>query len=290
VHANEIGVIPVLMHHRLVTKVDSEYDMTPAYFGAELERLHREGYYPVTTLQVARGDLGHVPAGRSPVVLTFDDSTTGQLHYTSSGQVAPDSAVGMLLDFAKQHDDFPGVASLYLNKDPFALGDPHRVVSDLVRLGFEVGNHTFDHVPLRLPAAKVQQQLGELAAMVATAAPGYAPQTMALPLGIEPSHPALVRRGSWHGTSYTNEAVLLVGANPAHSPFHRDWNAGAVPRIRSSSYRGGKDEFLATWWLDQIKHGTLTRYVSAGNPGHVTVPKAFGSHVAPAFRDRVVTY
>jgi hypothetical protein len=48
VHANEIGVIPVLMHHRLVSKVDSEYDMTPAYFAAELERLQREGYYPVT--------------------------------------------------------------------------------------------------------------------------------------------------------------------------------------------------------------------------------------------------
>ncbi|HMC69359.1 MAG TPA: polysaccharide deacetylase, partial [Mycobacteriales bacterium] len=178
VRANEIGVIPVLMHHRLVTKVDSEYDMTPAYFAAELERLHREGYYPVTMLQVARGDLGHVPAGRSPVVLTFDDSTTGQVHYTSAGQIAPDSAVGMLLDFAKQHADFPAVASLYLNKDPFALGDPHRVVSDLVRLGFEVGNHTYDHVPLQLPPAKVQQQLGELAAMVSTAAPGYAPRTM----------------------------------------------------------------------------------------------------------------
>ena len=289
-HANEIGVIPVLMHHRLVTKVDSEYDMSPAYFATELERLHREGYYPVTTLQVARGDLGHVPAGRSPVVLTFDDSTTGQVHYSSSGQIAPDSAIGMLIDFAKQHADFPAVASLYLNKNPFALGDPHRVVSDLVRLGFEVGNHTYDHVPLQLPPAKVQQQLGELAAMVTAAAPGYAPQTMALPLGVEPSHPALVRRGTWRGTSYTNEAVLLVGANPAHSPYHRDWDAGAVPRIRSASYQGGKGEFLATWWLDQIKHGTLTRYVSAGNPGHVTVPKAFASHVAPAFRDRLVTY
>ena len=84
--------------------------------------------------------------------------------------------------------------------------------------------------------------------------------------------------------------MLLVGANPAHSPFHRDWDAGGVPRIRSASYQGGKGEFLATWWLDQIKHGALTRYVSAGNPGHVTVPKKYAAHVAPAFRDRLVTY
>jgi peptidoglycan/xylan/chitin deacetylase (PgdA/CDA1 family) len=290
VRANEVGVIPVLMHHRLVDKVEGDYDMTAAWFTAELERLHREGYYPVTTLQVARGDLGHVPAGRSPVVLTFDDSTRGQMHLTPSGDIAPDSAAGILLDFAAKHPDFPAAASFYLNKDPFALGDPHRAVQALVAHGFEVGNHTFDHVPLTLPPAKVQQQLGELAAMVTKAVPGVAPRTMALPLGVEPSHPSLVRRGSWRGTSYVNEAVLLVGANPAHSPFHREWNAGAVPRIRSASTNGGKGEFLMTWWLDEIRRGHLTRYVAAGNPGHVTVPKAFASHVAPAYRDRLVTY
>jgi peptidoglycan/xylan/chitin deacetylase (PgdA/CDA1 family) len=290
VHANEVGVIPVLMHHRLVTKVDSEFDMTPDWFAAELDRLHREGYYPVTMLQVARGDLGHVPAGRSPVVLTFDDSSNGQLHYTAKGSIAPDSAVGMLLAFAQQHPDFPAVASFYLNRDPFALGDPHRAVGDLVAHGFEVGNHTYDHVPLQLPPARVQQQIGELAAMVSAAAPGTSTRTLALPLGVEPSHPALVRRGAWRGTAYANEAVLLVGADPAHSPFHREWRAGAVPRIRSASFRGGHGEFEAKWWLDQIKHGTVTRYVSAGNPGHVTVPKAYAGHVAPAFRSRLVTY
>jgi len=278
------------MHHRLVPNVQSEYDMTPAWFAAELERLRRERYYPVTMLQVARGDLGHVPAGRSPVVLTFDDSTTGQLHYTSGGAIAPDSAVGMLLAFGKAHPDFPAVASFYLNHDPFALGDPHRALTDLVAHGFEVGNHTYDHLPLQLPPAKVQQQLGELAAMVTAAVPGVAPRTLALPLGVEPSHPSLVRAGTWRGTSYTNEAVLLVGAEPAHSPFHRDWKAGAVPRIRSSSYHGGRAEFLSSWWLDRIRSGEITRYISAGNPGHITVPKKYADHVAPAFRRRLIVY
>jgi peptidoglycan/xylan/chitin deacetylase (PgdA/CDA1 family) len=289
IRANELGVIPVLMHHRLVKTVDSEFDMTPAWFRAELERLHREGYFPVTTLQVARRDLGHVPAGRSPVVLTFDDSSRGQLHY-SGGNVAADSAVGLLRDFAREHDDFPAVASFYLNRDPFALGDPHRVVADLDRLGMEVGNHTYDHVPLDLAAAKVEQQLGELAAMVTAAVPGLAPRTMALPLGVEPTHPALVRSGRWRSTSYVNEAVLLVGAEPAHSPYHRLWNAGAVPRIRSSSYAGGRGEFLSSWWLDRIKAGTVTRYVSAGNPGHVTFPKVYADRLAPRFRQLAVTY
>lgn len=289
VKANELGVIPVLMHHRLVDKVDSEYDMTREWFRAELERLLREGYYPVTTLQVARRDLGHVPAGRSPVVLTFDDSSRGQLHYTGT-RIAADSAVGMLLDFAREHPEFPAVASFYLNKDPFAIGDPHRVIADLAGHGMEVGNHTYDHVPLRLPAAKVQEQLGKLAAMVATAVPGLQPRTMALPLGVEPSAPALVRAGRWGHTSYRNEAVLLVGAEPAHSPWHKSWNPSAVPRIRSSSYGGGKGEFLSTWWLDRIKAGAVTRYVSAGNPGHVTFPKKYADRLAPAHRAVAITY
>ena len=91
-------------------------------------------------------------------------------------------------------------------------------------------------------------------------------------------------------TAYTNEAVLLVGANPAPSPFHRDWDANRVPRIRSSSYRGGKGEFLMTWWLDQVKHGTVTRYVSAGNPGHVTFPKKYAARLAPHLAARAIVY
>jgi peptidoglycan/xylan/chitin deacetylase (PgdA/CDA1 family) len=277
------------MHHRLVDKVESEFDMTPAWFRAELARLHAEGYYPVTTLQVARRDLGHVPAGRSPVVLTFDDSTRGQLHYRD-GDVAADSAVGMLVDYAKEHPDFPAVASFYLNRDPFALGDPHRVVGDLARLGMEVGNHTYDHVPLRLPAQQIRQQLGELAAMVQTAVPTLSPRTLALPLGVTPSTPAAVRSGRWRNITYRNEAVLLVGSEPAHSPWHRGWDADGVPRIRSSSYGGGKGEFLSTWWLDRLRSGEVTRYVSAGNPGHVTFPKKYADRIAPAFRHLAVTY
>jgi peptidoglycan/xylan/chitin deacetylase (PgdA/CDA1 family) len=289
VAANELGAIPVLMHHRLVERVESEFDMTPAWFRAELERLHREGYFPVTMLQVARRDLGHVPAGKAPVVLTFDDSSRGQLHY-ASGRVAHDSAVGMLVDFAREHTDFPAVASFYLNKDPFALGDPHRAVTDLHRLGMEVGNHTYDHVPLDIAPAKVQQQIGELSAMVSAAVPGLATKTIALPLGVEPSHPALVRAGRWRSTSYANEAVLLVGAEPAHSPFHRLWKPSAVPRIRSSSFAGGRGEFMSMWWLDRLASGAVTRYVSAGNPGHVSFPKKYADRLAPRFRSAAVAY
>ena len=53
VHANELGLIPVLMYHRLVAQPRSVYDRTPDDFRAELERLAREGYVPITTAEMA---------------------------------------------------------------------------------------------------------------------------------------------------------------------------------------------------------------------------------------------
>ena len=44
------------------------------------------------------------------------------------------------------------------------------------------------------------------------------------------------------------------------------------------------------WWLDRIARGDVTCYVAAGNPGHLTVPKKYTDHVAPRYRDRLVTY
>jgi hypothetical protein len=32
------------------------------------------------------------------------------------------------------------------------------------------------------------------------------------------------------------------------------------------------------------------RYITAGNPGHVTVPKTAAAKVAPAYRDKLITY
>src|SRR5262245_21711020 len=72
VQANELGRIPVLMYHRVVGTPASVYDRTPDDFRAELERLARENYVPVTTADLAAGRID-IPAGTHPVVLTFDD-------------------------------------------------------------------------------------------------------------------------------------------------------------------------------------------------------------------------
>ena len=291
VRANELGLVPVLMHHRVVDKVDSEFDMTPAYFRAELQRLYAEGYYPVRTIDLVHGALDHVPAGKTPVVMTFDDGSPGQFGYTSTGAVNPNSGVGILLEFNAQHPDFPAVASMYINQHPFQIADTRKALGDLNKYGFEIGNHTFDHANLKpLDPAKVQEEFGKLQQMVEQAVPGVKPRTMALPLGVEPRDHALAHTGSYAGEKYVNEGVLLVGANPSHSPFHKMFDAQAIPRIRSSSYQGGRGEYLATYWLDFLKANPDKRYRSAGNPGHVTFPKSFAGVLSSKLATKAITY
>jgi len=183
VHANELGLVPILMHHRIVEQVDSEFDMTPAYFRAELQRLYRENYHPVRTLDLVRRTFT-VPAGKTPVVLTFDDGSPGQFGYRPDGTINPECGVGILLDFHAAHRDFPAVASFYINRDPFGTTtaqDAARALADLHTRGFEIGNHTYDHANLStLSAEQVQAEFARLAQLVTAAVPGLNPHTMAL--------------------------------------------------------------------------------------------------------------
>jgi peptidoglycan/xylan/chitin deacetylase (PgdA/CDA1 family) len=291
VKANELGFVPILMHHRLTNHVNSEFDMTPAYFRAELERLHREGYYPVTTLDVVRRTLDHVPAGKTPVALTFDDGSSGQFGLRPDGSADPNTAVGIMLAFTKAHPDFPATASFYINSSPFAAADTAKTLTALHRLGFEIGNHTYDHANLSsLSDVGVAREFAELQQLVESAVPGLVPHTMALPFGVEPKHRRLAHRGTYKGTTYVNEAVLLVGANPSHSPYHKDFDPLALPRIRSSSYHGGRGLYIAKYWLDYLAKNDDQRYRSAGNPGRVTFPKSYAGSLAPRFRAHAVTY
>jgi hypothetical protein len=81
VGANELGEVPVLMYHKVLDSGGSEYDLTPEQFRGELQYLYDTGYRPIRTIDLVRGEID-IPAGTSPVVLTFDDSTREQFSVT----------------------------------------------------------------------------------------------------------------------------------------------------------------------------------------------------------------
>ena len=101
---SELGVVPVLMYHRLLPDGGGDYDLTPDQFRTELTRLYRNHYRPVTASALVMGRID-LPRGASPVVLTFDDSATSQAALLEDGRIDPDSAVGIMLEFARDHPD-----------------------------------------------------------------------------------------------------------------------------------------------------------------------------------------
>jgi peptidoglycan/xylan/chitin deacetylase (PgdA/CDA1 family) len=269
VHANELGTIPVLMYHRLVADPTSVYDRTPDDFRAELERLAREGYVPVTTAELAAGQLD-IPAGAHPVVLTFDDGDPSTITLGADGAPAPGSAVQILRDVAAASPGFRPVASMYVNAAPFGGGEAgNRALRWLHENRFEIGNHTYGHTNLRsASAAKAQQDIAKGDEFIREAVPGAVPTTLALPFGARPRDATLAVQGP--GYEYT--AALLVGSNPAPSPFSADFSPQAIPRIRSQGADGAEAEFGSTSWLDKVSANSSGRYTSDGNPDVISYP------------------
>jgi peptidoglycan/xylan/chitin deacetylase (PgdA/CDA1 family) len=293
VKANELGVVPVMMYHRVQPRITGEYDMTPADFRRQLQTLFAMGMRPVRTIDLVRGRFP-IKAGYTPVVLTFDDGYPNQFALDAGGTVDPDCAVGILIDVCKQFPHCTPAGSLNINKNPFGLSTPHeqrRGLAKLHELGFEIGNHTYNHDDLsRLDGGQVQEDFGRLQHLVESAVPGASVLTMALPFGISPARRALSRHGSWHGEAYRNEGVLMVGANPCVSPFAATFDGTSIPRIRGTSWHNGTLALTAKYWISYLKAHRNQLYVVAGNPGHVTAPKAAARAIAPAYRRRLLTY
>lgn len=285
VGANELGLVPVLMYHRIVPEPTSVYDRTPEDFRAELQRLADEDYVPVTTAELASGELD-IPAGTHPVVLTFDDGDPSTIRMEGD-QVAPDTAIGILLEVAQENPGFRPAASVYVNEEPFGGGEVGRqALRWLADNGFEVGNHTYGHANLRTASPDAAQEaISQGDQLVRDAVAGYELTTLALPFGARPQPSELALRGE----GYDYQAVLLVGANPAPSPFAAEFDAAAVPRIRSQGPDGDEAEFGSTAWLDKLAANPEVRYTSDGDPTRISYP-AGDESLNPEFAEVAAPY
>lgn len=196
--------------------------------------------------------------GASPIIFTFDDSSVSQFRMLDNGEIDPNCAVGIWLEFAKQHPDFPLIATFYIMPDVF-FGQPkfiEKKVALLKEWGCEVGNHTVTHRNLsKLSEEEVKKELagpidfGEKH--------GMRVDTIALPLGIFPKNRELVKQFSYNGKSYRMRAALLVGAHPAPAPGSPQFNPFRLPRIQAV-----EGEYGITYWLDRIQRGEVKPYVA----------------------------
>ena len=278
---NEVGEIMILMYHEIGEPEDT-WCRTPANFRKDLETLYEEGYRLISMNDLLDGRID-LPAGCSPVVLTFDDGNSGQFRYLEKNGrlvIDPQCAVGILEEFHSTHPDFGLAATFYIfYETPFGQAEHiQKKLSHLVEQGFEIGNHCYNHGNLRRLAPK--QARRELALQVKRTRdylPGYNVRSLALPFGEHPEDMSYIIEGNFKGTAYRHEGILLVGANPAPSPFSRDFNPAALPRVRASEM--DTDGVGLYDWLERLRDDPKRRYISDGDPAAVTVPEELADRV-----------
>ncbi|MGP3915292.1 polysaccharide deacetylase family protein [Nonomuraea sp. 10N515B] len=292
VGANELGKVPVLMYHRLLRKRMASLDRTPDQLMKELEKLAKRGYVPITAAEFAAGDI-HVPAGKFPVVLTFDDGHPSHFALDVNGNPAPDTAVAVIQDVATRYPGFRPVATFWVNKEPFGLRDHASQAAALRWLtehGYEVANHTWGHANLRaLKRKRVREQIVRLERLFKKlGAPSST--TIALPYGALPRDKKAARTGSWDGSRYDFSGVFLAGAEPSLSPYAKNFDRGAIQRIQSNGKTGECRKWCSQYWLDWLDKHPGERYVSDGDPDRISMPEELQGNIVAKRGLQVIVY
>lgn len=287
---NEAGRVLILEYHEIG---DREGDWERHYdnFRKDLERLYRDGFRLVPLQDVLQRRI-NLPRGTSPVVITFDDADAGQFRYILREGVPvidPNCAVGILEEFARAHPDFGKAATFYV----YFAAAPFRqkeYVADKLRFlagnGYEIGNHTYGHANLsKLSPDAIRAELGKLVKAVQAAVPDCPVESLALPYGGYPRDRSALVDGAGDGIQYRNHGVLLVGAEPAPSPYSAAFKPLAIPRVQARDSELDK-------WLTYLESHPLDRYVSDGDPNSVTVPEQLAGKIDAASLGgaKLVTY
>ncbi len=246
--------VPIIMYHSIG---DKEKYMVRSYsnFKKDLIRLYRMGFRPVTLLDYVTNKIS-IPKGKSPVVLTFDDSRESQFRLTQSNKPAHNCFVGVWSDFAKSHPEFPVKGTFFiLPNGPFGKSKAGKIkVKMLLSWGCELASHTYNHRFLnKLSDSEVKRELAISMDWIKSI--GGQAKTFALPFGVNPKNKTLLKGFDYKGKHYEYEAVCLAGDTPARSPSDPKLNKKAIPRIEASPAGDGLDV-----WLDRIESGKVKVY------------------------------
>ena len=290
-HADEAGRIPILMYHAIGgpsfrgTLYDREgLNIAPATFRKHLDLMYAAHWFPVNMRDVLTAHIS-VPAGKTPVVLTFDDARGTQFHYLKDGTIDPNCAVGILHAFHHKHPDWPLRATFYVLPqsawNPVPFWQPHQETKKLRALvadGFEIANHSVTHRPMtHLSASDLCWEMAECDEYVKQRAPDATMDTMALPGGSYPKNQALwtiLRTGRLGKIAYHNRCILMAWGGPSRSWADKKFDSNRIARIGTGP--GWVERAIA-----QLSCGRIPEYVSDGNPDTVAVPRRALADVNP---------
>ncbi len=286
VGANELGRIPILMYHAFVHDEANTDDWTLTFdqFREQLDWLVANDYVMVGMSSIISRDFD-VPAGKKPVVLTFDDSSGGQFRLRESAdgelEVNPDTAVAIIEEYKQAYPGFAGPAFLaVLPHHCFSFPDDNDPSTCEERLqwlidnGYEIGNHTMSH--MNLTDAPLDDFIYEVHGPTQwfgerITGPNNLADVLVLPYGAYPArdeYRAMLFNGMQVGDEFWMPVLILeVGASPARSPFHIEW----TPNL--SRYNTSPEIFWQ--WAESMDSGDTVVFVSDGDIGTVAIPEGW---------------
>jgi peptidoglycan/xylan/chitin deacetylase (PgdA/CDA1 family) len=269
--ANELGRIPVLMFHLIG---HGKGYLAPDALRFDIALLRSHGFYPTSIREMVEGTM-KIPAGKSPVVLTFDDSSPGQYRILGDGTIDPECAVGILQaevargNWAPRATFFP---LLTVNPANVLFGQPElaeRKLQNLVEWGYEVGSHGMTHMDFsKATAAQVKRELAQSQQRLETLiGGGYEVFSLSPPYGEYPSDRSLLLSGTYEGYAYKYHAVVMAWGESSPSPFSSSFDPTHIPRITAAAPEAVRK--LMKYWNG---HRQLL-YVSDGDSGTISFPE-----------------
>lgn len=284
IRPNELGMVMILEYHRIADK-EGSFTRSIDNFRGDLETLYAKGYRLINYSDFLSGHI-NTPAGCTPVIFTFDDSTVSQFRYIEQDGkkvIDPNCAVGIMQAFYHKHPDFGFTAVFsYLPSLFEQQGMEKRKVQYLADHGFEFADHTVSHIPLgKLSDQDVQKEIGTSISIMRSIDPKVKVDTLCLPDGVMPKNHNLMFRGSYDGSTYNMKWVLLVGSNPMYPQYHYKSPGAELPRVQVMDFdpRTGKGADGSGYWLAYFDRHPELRFVSDGDPLTICAPDYMATRV-----------
>ena len=304
---DELGEVPIMMYHGIHNKKNDEtsyiggnvdkdgYQRTSEAFINDLEFYYQNDYRMIRLDDYIDGNID-VELGKSPIILTFDDGLSNNIKVTGIDEegnliIDPNCAIGILENFKRKYPDYNVTATFFVNAGLFQQQEYNEnIVKWLVDHGYDVGNHTWNHVNFtKVDINRTKEEVGRVYEMLDSLIPNKYVNIIALPFGspysLEHENMNYIFNTNYNGKEYATKAALRVGWEAECSPFSSAFNSKFLKRIRAYDNNGKEFDIEMNFQLLQT-----TRYISDGNVENIVVPVEKVNFVGNLYSKELISY